>query len=302
VTFERQNTENKMMKSKAIYFYFIAIFTICLSCKNDNSVKEKELQAKVSALELSEKELIIKANKAEKALIHNLPQIIDDPKLENQKIVIYAEKYNDSLIFSKNELNKIEILFPLFKSEFISNPNEAYTGSGEWKDYIDQEGKKEHYSFGSEVGQDNFCLVYAYYLKQRNGEKKYKTERKNLIELYRAINGLYDGLNCGGTFYGHQHKRLNAFAEYSIYLLTIEKDYFEKKYDFRKQKELYIKSFIQYVADEESQNVYYQMDLVENKPKAIERAKKLKAKIDILEKLITNYFYLNQVQDFEKNY
>lgn len=291
-----------MMKSKKIFFYFMAIFTICLSCKNDNSIKEKELQAKIKQLELREKELIIKANKADEILIHNLPKINDDPKLEKEKIVIYAEEGTDSLIFTKNELNKIEKLFPLFKSEFISNPNEAYSGSGVWKDCINQDGKKEHFSFGSETGHDNFCLVYAYYLKQKNGEKKYRTERKNLIELYRAINGLYEGLEYGSTFYGHQHKRLNASVEYSIYILAYDKEYFEKKYDFRKQKELYIKSLVQYVADEESQNVYYQMDLVENKPKAIERAKKLKEKIDIIQKLITNYFYLNQVQDFEKIY
>lgn len=67
-------------------------------------------------------------------------------------------------------------------------------------------------------------------------------------------------------------------------------------------KKIYLKSLIQYVTDEESQNVYNQIDLVENKTKAIERAKELEKKIDILQKLITNYFYLNQVQNFEKNY
>ena len=274
------------MKLKSIYF--IAIFTICLSCKKDNSIKEKKLQTEKK----SNKEL----------LIQDLPQINNDPKLEKEKIVIYSEKNNETLILSKNELNKIEKLFPLFKSEFISNPNEAYSASGQWKDYINQNGKVEHYSFGSEAGQDKFCLIYAYFLKQKNGEKKYKKERQNLIELYKAINGLYGGLNYGGTFYGHQHKRLNAFAEYSVYLLKNNGEYYNKKYDFRNQKKLYLKSLIQYVTDEESQNVYYQMDLVENKPKASERTKELEKKIDILQKLITNYFYLNQVQEFENNY
>ena len=274
------------MNLKSIYF--IAIFTICLSCKKDNSVTEKKLQTEKK----SNNEL----------LIQGLPQIIDKPKLEKEKIVIYTEKDNETLILSKNELNKIENLFPLLKSEFISNPSEAYSASGEWKDYINQNGKKEHYSFGSEAGQDKFCLIYAYFLKQKNGEKKFKTERQNLIELYKALNGLYGGLNYGGTFYGHQHKRLNAFAEYSVHLLKINREYYNKKYDFRNQKKLYLKGLIQYVTDEESQNVYNQTDLVENKPKALERAKELEMKIDILQKLITNYFYLNQVQEFENNY
>lgn len=274
------------MNIKSIYF--IAIFTICLSCKKDNSVKEKKLQTEKK----SDNEL----------LIQGLPKIIDNPKLEKEKIVIYTEKDNESLSLSKNELNKIEKLFPLFKSEFISNPNEAYSASGEWKDYINHNGKKEHYSFGSEAGQDKFCLIYTYYLKQKNGEQKFKTERQNLIKLYKAINELYGELNYGGTFYSHQNKRLNAFAEYSVYLLKINGEYYNKKYDFRNQKKIYLKSLIQYVTDEESQNVYNQMDLVENKPKALERAKELERKIDILQKLITNYFYLNQVQEFENNY
>ena len=78
----------KPMKSKVSFLYLITIFTICLSCRNDNSKKEKELQAKIKELELREKELIIKANKAEKVLIHNLPLIKDDPILEKQKIVV----------------------------------------------------------------------------------------------------------------------------------------------------------------------------------------------------------------------
>ena len=274
------------MKLKA--FYFIVIFTICLSCKKDNLVKEKELK--------------IRGNKSQEISFQCLPRIKDKPNLEKQKIVIYAEKDNDSLVLSKNEMNKIEQLFPLFKSKYYVNPNEAYSSSGIWKDYINQDGKKEHFSFGSEAGQDNFCLVYSYYLKQKNGERKYKAQRNKLIELYRAINGLYEGLNYGGTFYGHQHKRLNAFAEYSIYLLSINGENYNKKYDFKNQKNLYIKLITQYVSDEESKNVYYQMDLVENKPKALKRAKELKGKIDILQKLITNYFYLSQVEDFENNY
>lgn len=267
---------------------FAALLTIFLSCKKENFVEEKKAK--------TEKE----SNK--KLSIQGLPQIIDDPKLENEKIVIFAEKDNDTLIISKNELNKIEKLFPILNSEFISNPNEGYEASGEWKDYVNQNGEKEHYSFGSETGQDKFYLIYTYFLKQKNGERKFNSERQNLIELYKAINGLYACLDYGGTFYGHQHIRLNAFAEYSIYLLKNNREYYDKMYDFRNQKKIYLKSLIQYVTDEESQNVYNQIDLVENKPKALERAKELEKKIDILQKLITNYFYLYQVQEFEKNY
>jgi len=230
-----------------------------------------------------------------------LPRLTDDPKLEKEEIIIYADNDEDSLIISKNEMNKIEALFPVFKADFPSNPNESYAGNS-WKKYINQDGKEDSFTFGSEAGQDYFCLVYTYYLKQKNGNEKFKKERETLIELYRAVNGLYQGLNYGGTYFGHQHKRLNADAEYSIYQLVIGKEYYEKKYDFKKQKKLYIQSLIQYVADEESQNSYNEEDRIEGNGKNTRRAKELQKRIDILQKLITNYFYLNQVQNFEITY
>lgn len=144
--------------------------------------------------------------------------------------------------------------------------------------------------------------MYAYYLKQKNGEAKFIKEREILTQLYKAINSLYWRLNYGGTYFGHQYIRLNASVEYSIYQLKSDKEYYEKKYNFKKQKDLYIKTLRQYILDEESQNVDYQEDLRNNKKRANERFKELHKKIDILEKLITNYFYLNQVQNFEIAY
>jgi len=242
-----------------------------------------------------------KVNISEKKDTTCLLHLYDDPKLEKEKVLIYAEEGIDSVLISRNELNKIEKLFPVFKAEFPSDPNESYAGKV-WENYINQDGKEESITFGSEVGRDDFCLIYAYYLKQKNGEAKFKLEREKLIKLYRAINGLYEGLNYGGTYFGHQHKRLNASVEYSIYKLKLRKEYYEKKYNFKKQKDLYIKALMQYVSDEESQDPYNQDDPRDGKGEGSERGKRLQEKIDILEKLITNYFYLNQVQNFEITY
>lgn len=267
---------------KSTLILLIIFFSFLISCEN---IKDKPVRVKSS----------------ETRDIECLPHLYNDPKLEKEKILIYAEEGDDSLIISRNELNKIKKLFPVFKSEYPASPNEAYSGN-EWKSYINHKGKEESITFGSEVGRDNFCLVYAYYLKQKNGEEKFKSERKKLLQLYRTVNGLYEGLNYSGTYYGHQHKRLYAAAEYSIYQLSVGKEYYEKKYNFQKQKDLYIKMLVQYVEDEESQNVDYQQDLLNSKQKACERAKKLQEKIDVLQKLTTNFFYLNQVQNFEITY
>ena len=288
-----------MKKAKAKYFYLIVFFLICKSC---SKYSEQKAQKNTSRNEgnSSKKVFEIDLNKEEKS-VTSLPKIKDDPKLEKERIVIYAKKDEDSMIISKNKLNKIEILFPFFKSDIYSNPNEAYASTG-LQYYINQNGKIDSFSFSSEAGEDSFCLLYTYFLKQKNGKDKFEQERKKLIQLYQAVNDLYAGLNYGGTYYGHQHKRLNAFVEYSIYLLANNKDYFEKKYDFGKQKKLYLNLVKQYVADEESRNIEYKNDLITNKPAAIEREKRLNEKINTLEKLITNYFYLSQVQNFENNY
>jgi len=230
-----------------------------------------------------------------------LPHLPDNPDLQDEMVLVFADEEIDSVLFSKNELNKIEILFPVFKAKYPSSPNESYAGKS-WETYINQDEKEETITFGSEVGRDSFCLLYAYFLRQKNGEQKYKLERKKLTQLYHAVNGLHQALDYGGTYFGHQYERLNADVEYSIYQLPLGKEYYEKKYDFQKQKKLYIQTLLQYVADEESQNGYYQEDLRSNKKRANERTKQLQEKIDILQKLITDYFYLNQVQNFEMTY
>lgn len=221
-----------------------------------------------------------------------LPQLKENIKLEKEKVIIYSEENNESLSYSKNDINKIEILFPVLKEKNVRNPEEAYWFGGVWKEYINEKGEKETFSFGSETGQDDFYLVYAYYLKKLNGDEQYRTERETLIELYQTINGIYESLNYGGTFYGHQYKRLIGEAEYSIYLLSNNKDYYQKNYDFKKQKVNYLKSLIQYIEDEEGRNI-------ENEIEAKRRAEKLEKKIDVIQRLATNYFYLNQVQKFE---
>ncbi|KFF18459.1 hypothetical protein [Flavobacterium hydatis] len=267
------------MKNKIIILLVSCSFLVsCKESKKDIiTVKPKEISAKKS-----------------------LPRLIDDPKLENEKILIYAGDSNDSFVISKNKLNKIEQLFPVFKAELPLNPNDSYKGN-EWRNYINQDGKEETITFGSESDRDRFCLIYTYYLKQKNGEEKFRVEREKLIQMYRAVNELYGGLNYGGTYFGHQFERLHADAEYSIYRLSLDKEYYDKKYDFQKQKKLYIQSLTQYVADEESQDPY-QDNSTDGKQKSAERAKRLQEKIDILQKLITNYFYLNEVQKFEMNY
>jgi len=263
----------------------IALFTLSLlliNCKKDNPLETINSQ-KADTIKMQN---------------HLLPIIIDDAELEKQIVIIYDNGY-EKLCYSKNDLNKIVKLFPTVNEQIVREPIEAYLFSGIWKEYINSTNKKETYTFGSEAGQDNFYLVYAYFLKKKNDEIKYDPERKTLIELYKAINEIYGTLNYGGTFYGHQNKRLIGEAEYSVHCLIKNTTYYQKNYNFSKQKKYYLEALKQYILDEESINVENKIDKLE----AEKRMEKFHQKIATIEKLTTNYFYLNQVQNFEiKNY
>ena len=124
-------------------------------------------------------------------------------------------------------------------------------------------------------------MLYAYYRKKQNGEEKYESQREALLQLYHAINVIYEGLNYGGTFFGHQYKRIPAFVEYSIYLYSTNQAYFDKKYDFNLQMNLYIKLLRQYIQDEEAVNVY---NSIKNKT-YFDRKKEFEDKIKILDNL-----------------
>jgi len=186
---------------------------------------------------------------------------------------------------TKGELRKILIENPeLNKSEFIQHPDITYYGRA----------NKNTLVFGSETGQDNYYGVYAYFLKLKNGEKKYRQQRETLIKIYGDINSIYGQLTGGGTYFGHQYSRILGYAEYSIWKAK-DKDYYTRDYDISKQKALYINALRQHIIDE----------IVANNNNGLTPKDKRKLQsttfktVDELDKLITNYFYLKMAQEFE---
>lgn len=117
-------------------------------------------------------------------------------------------------------------------------------------------------------------------MKQKNGVEEYVEIRENLINLYLDINSLFQKIEHGGTYFGHQSYRILAYAEYNIYLYKYG---IEKLYDISKQKELYIKSLRQLIKDEE-----YDENVDEI--------------VNIIDKRITNIFYLRCAQEFQYKY
>lgn len=226
----------------------------------------------------------------------NLVQFIDNPKLVKEKVIVYKDDY-DTITYSKNELNKIQKLFPYINPEITISPDDAYLKSA-FIDYIDKNGKKEHYSFGSEAGQDNYFILYAYFLKHKNGEK-FEKERQDLIKIYRNINEIYGRIEMRGTYFGHQYKRILGAAEYSVYLFKTHSYKYYKERNRLNEKQNFIMHLREIIKNKDKQNDVYFKDKRE-----IDKRKEIFEKlINNINNLITNEFYLKEAKKFEvENY
>jgi hypothetical protein len=149
--------------------------------------------------------------------------------------------------------------------------------------------------FGSEAGQDQFYIVYSYFLKQKNGANKYAEKRNNLVAIFELINEINRNLNYGGTYFSHQMDRIQGYAEYAVY--SASGDYYEdKKYDVTKQKQIFSQSLKQKILDEEK------VDFNTLGAQKLARRKVLMQMVNKLENLITNYFFLKKAQEFQYGY
>lgn len=231
-------------------------------------------------------------------------KVITDTKAETKKIdiskyhiqqdsILITTETGDTLKYSKDDFTLIVDNFSALFKYSVHDPSFTYFNNNLWKDIIDKNGNHLHLSFGSEVGQDNYFILYAYFLKQKNGVKEFAQQRKTLIKIYSCINALFEQFEYGGTYFAHQTKRISGYAEYSIYILPKSKNDVFKTYEIKKQKELYIKSLRQLIEDENK------IDPNALGNEKIERIKEQNKIIDELDKLITDNFYLRRVQEFQ---
>jgi hypothetical protein len=262
---------------------YISTF-LFLGC-SQRQTNDKNTSNSDTSKKLTEAKIELPQNKFDRARYHT----------DKDTVYIFSQS-KDTLKFSKEEFNDIVDNFPELTSLNTQNPDTAYN-SKILVDLIDSSGKRKHISFGSEAGQDNYYIVYAYFLKQKNGIAKYSLRRKKLFEIYNTLNSLFGNLNYGGTYFGHQYSRIEGYAEFSIYWYRHYEDYFDRPYDITKQKTFYIGGLKQLILDEEQ----IDNNTIGRKEKA-ERRKELFDKIKILDKQITDNFYLRMAQSFQSDY
>lgn len=204
----------------------------------------------------------------------------------NDSVTISVDDVNYT--YTKEEFRIITDSFPQLskKGRIIENPDIVYTTHPVFV---------SNYTFGSEAGQDHFYILYAYFLKQENGDK-YDKERQDLTKIYRAINDFYALINRGGTYFGHQYNRILGYVEYDIYKFIND----STRYDIRKlEKEK--KHFTDRLKKISDRFLDHEIMLYGEKSLQDEK-EELEKILDDINKLITSGFYLKKARDFRRDY
>jgi hypothetical protein len=261
--------------------YLIGLVTLCLlACKNTMKQPRPVISADTLATVVDQQSSYSR---------------IDSALYTDKDSVVIATEGRDTMVFTKEEFNNIITGYPELYSEWPEPPDITYAIRGINKQLIDTPGKVPIISFESEAGQDTYYMLYAWFLqKEKTGEQKFAARRSNLIKIFTAINSLFGHIQYGGTYFGHQYKRIVGYAEYDIYWYSAREDHFAKGYNIEKQKALYLASLRQLIEDE----VGIDQNLFTTKDKK-QRAKELLQIVDELQPLITDRFYLKCAQEFQ---
>lgn len=211
---------------------------------------------------------------------HKLSKVNKKASLDDKDSVSIYKDDQYSIKYTKKELRTIINQFPELNEQ--SAPDFAYAKRA-----------CKVLDYSSETGRDDYYALYAYFLKQKNGDVKFQAQRKTLLSIYRHINSLYGTLALGGTYFGHQYIRIIGYAEYSIFLRNNNQDDYNKSYNIDKQKTLYLNSLRQFITDELNST----FDLKkEEKPKI---KKELFETVNDIDRLLTDYFYLESARVFQ---
>jgi hypothetical protein len=185
--------------------------------------------------------------------------------------------------FERTTFNDIVKKHPEFSEQPPKNPTLLYQKNNDFE------------NFGSEVGQDLYFILYAHFQKKQHG--KGIADRKKLIEIYTKINSIFQQLQHGGTYFGHQYSRILGTIEYELHRVSANKKDTNRTVKFDKQKKQYIASLRQLIntkikADTEISKTHDKL-LIKNR---------LNTVVDTLDNLISNAFYLRSTQKFQYEY
>ncbi|MEZ4850355.1 MAG: hypothetical protein R3B93_17430 [Bacteroidia bacterium] len=215
---------------------------------------------------------------------------------EYQENIVVLEDGKHRIIYQKSELARITTIFPeLLPEPYPLHPDVAYDNRG--TDYVSSEKDMDIVmGFNSEAGQDKFYILYAYFLRQKNGNEADPKMRQNLIQIYRLINEINQSLYIGGTFYAHQYYRIYGYVEYAIYSMNQPNSQRSRSADIRGDKITFIGELREMVMEEIT------LDESISETQKLRKKETVEQMLTDLDQLITNRFLLKSAQEFQDRY
>lgn len=208
-----------------------------------------------------------------------------DPKkyYTTKDSVLLASFEEDIVYVLKDDFNDVVRKHPEFFVEYPTDPERTYAENSDEQ-------------FTSEVGQDDYYLYYAYFLKNTNEMYKidddFDHQRNKIMIIYTRLNRIFSLLDGGGPGYMHLYRRTFGEAEYAVYLYALTRKDFTVKYDISKQKDLF-KQTLQQIVTDRLENTF---DIHETEKPEIKR--ELFSLINEIDTQIADSFYLAQAQQF----
>ncbi|KAA2240721.1 hypothetical protein F0L74_31765 [Chitinophaga agrisoli] len=198
---------------------------------------------------------------------------------------------SDSITFSKENMQEVIAFYPELYEEMPDPPDITWARSLHGAETPESGAS---ILFASLAGQDDYYILYGWFLQKHNTGQELKGKRDTLIGIFRNINFVFDYLNNGGTYFGHQFKRIVGYAEYGVYEYRTRNVWFKEPYDVGPQKQCYLAALRQRIADDiNAGRDDYSPERLE------ERRQQISVFVAALDSLITDHFYLRQAQAFQ---
>lgn len=211
-------------------------------------------------------------------LISNLSLAQDNKiNVQNDSIVLLQTDEN-TIYIKQNDLNDIISKHPEFLDIGYSSPDILYNVNP-----ID---------FESEVGQDDYFLFYAYFLKEKHQTKKDNINRKKFIEIYNSLNRIFSLIDNGGTGFAHLYMRLYGYAEFSLLNYNHNVQFNEVSVNYSEQKKFFIES-LKLIAFNRLENEW---NYTKKEKQQIKN--EIKQLITKINNQITDSYLLNETQKF----
>ena len=207
-------------------------------------------------------------------------QQFNPEKVSKDSVSISSTSIKGTFTYSKKEFEQILELHPEISLYPPLHPDLAYN-----KNYI---------GFIDETGKDVYYTIYAYLLKEKNKGRNFKRLRKELIEAFLKINYIHAYYKRGGSGFSHQKPRIAAFAEFSLYQKSQNKNLKHSRFEIMKEEFL----------NELKTNMNQGILKLKNMPNYAKERKILEIGLEIksLDKLIKTSYILEEVKLFEDKY